>query len=280
MPRNIPAIITTLFVLILLLPCTGNTRAWTEQQDYIRNPVKIPSLANFSTPTIEPGFTDSVAFSITNRYNDSFDKAYLTIQLYALGTIDYEKKITDVRNPPRICENVPNKTPNKNNPQSLTLVINRLAAGATLNKSFSIRTYTDTEEGTYSVRFNLTFEFQNVKYTMLSLGYFSMDDWRWAIANFDNEGTKINMTYLYAKYGAIAMVPDTSFAVKRPIPLWPLIALGGVSGSFAGLAVVFYLQEEHGKFPRLEKTLQKWTGKFYQSRRLMKKRARKVRRKV
>lgn len=262
-------IIAMLMLFLIALP-GSYCRAWTPTQEYIKHPSNIPLFANYTTPTIEPGNGNWIFFDITNRYNDPpyigpMDNCTLKVELYGLGTIDYEKKIAEVKNPPTLSSE-----PNR---QQVTIVFNRLNAAETVRKSVTISTTKDTEEGTYFVRFNLTFTQNGAKYTMLSRGFFSDEDWKIATdpntANTDI--SKINMTYLYQRYGCIAIIPDTAFQVKYPIPVWPFYLLLGITIMFAALAVVFYLQEEHDRFPRLQKALQKWTGKFHQSRRLLKK---------
>lgn len=267
--RAVAMLVVIAAVVAVISPI--DVKAWTPQQNYVRDPAYIPRFANYTNPTLEPGESGKISFAIKNRYNDSMNGVVLTIEIYELGTIEYSKRIDKVHNPPEISDSV--------NKQSLVLNLNTILSGSTLVKEFTIKTSRETEEGTYFVRFNLSFTFNSDKYTMLSRGYFSDADWTFATkeSNKTNaDKTHIDMEYLYQKYGSIAIIPDTAFTVRWPIPMWPFYILAGLTVMFAVLAVIFYLQEEHGKFPRLEKALQKWSGKLHQSRRLLKKRAGKV----
>jgi hypothetical protein len=265
MRSRLAAILLTLILATTVISQAGSVHAWSTVQEYVKDPAAIPRFKNYTTPTIEPGSSGTLSFVIENRYNNATEQTVLTIELYELGTIKYSKLIGDVKNPPRIGES--------GNMQRLVMTLNRVESNKPLVKEFTIRTSSDTEEGTYFVRFNLTFNFNGTKYTMLSRGYYSDADWEFATKNPGGDESNINMSYLYIHYNSIAIIPDTAFSVKSPIPMWPFYLLVALTIMFAALAVVFYLQEEYNKFPRLEKALQKWTGKFYQRRRLLKKRS-------
>ena len=51
------------------------------------------------------------------------------------------------------------------------------------------------------------------------------------------------------------IIPDTSFRIKDPIPIWPLYVFVGGAIFFVILAVVFYYMDEKGKFPGTKKKL-------------------------
>ena len=132
-----------------------------------------------------------------------------------------------------------------------------------------IGTEDDTLKGTYFVRHKITFTYLpegdslQQGFAMLSRGYYSSEQW---------EGFDYSNLY-YQLDGSSGIIPDSSFSVKDPVPLWPLAALIGLCVLFGALAVVFYLAEEHGEqYPRLKKALQYWSGKFEQRRRLMQQR--------
>ncbi len=65
--------------------------------------------------------------------------------------------------------------------------------------------------------------------------------------------------------GVDGIIPNSSFGVKIPIPQWPLYVLITLTIVFAGLAFIFYLEEE-GTYPELNKWLQKRRGKLNQLR--------------
>ena len=89
-----------------------------------------------------------------------------------------------------------------------------------------------------------------------------MEQWEDATTNV-TEGSpgNINLDVL----GVDGIIPDSSFGVKKLIPQWPLYVLITLTIVFAGLAVIFYLEEE-GTYPELNKWLQKQRGKLNQLR--------------
>lgn len=48
-----------------------------------------------------------------------------------------------------------------------------------------------------------------------------------------------------------ALLPDSGFSVRERIPAWPFFAVGGVTVASLVFAVLFYAEENPGKYPRL-----------------------------
>ena len=153
-----------------------------------------------------------------------------------------------------------------------------------MNISFKIITESSTPHGgifsqsTYFIRFWLEFEFDGGNYTMISRGYINDDDWR-RLDMDDDDGSGINRTYL-AEMGFDGLLPNTSFTLYTPLPGWPFYLLIIATIGTAALAINFHILDNPGKYPRLEKRLQKYGGKFNQFRRLQKRRLGSARRKV
>ena len=120
----------------------------------------------------------------------------------------------------------------------------------------------DTKEGTYFVRFSMNFDYNSTSRVIQSRGHWSMEQWENATTNV-TEGSpgNINLDVL----GVDGIIPDSSFGVKKPIPQWPLYVLITLTIVFAGMSVIFYLEEE-GTYPELNKWLQKRRGKLNQLR--------------
>jgi hypothetical protein len=75
----------------------------------------------------------------------------------------------------------------------------------------------------------------------------------------------INITYL----GVDGILVDTSFSVKKPMPMWPLALLIGLTILFLALAVVFYLVEEEKGHNKLKKVFYPKAGKVQQKKMLL-----------
>jgi len=143
-----------------------------------------------------------------------------------------------------------------------TFNIGTIEFNETISLEFEVMSKEDTKEGTYFVRFSMNFDYNSTARVMQSRGYWSMELWEDATTNV-TEGSPGNINLEVLKVDGI--IPDSSFGIKKPIPKWPLYVLITLTVLFAGLSVVFYLEEE-GTYPGLNKWLQKQRGKLNQLR--------------
>ena len=143
-----------------------------------------------------------------------------------------------------------------------TFNIGTIGTNETILLEFEIVSKENTKEGTYFVRFSINFDYNSTSRVMQSRGHWSMEQWEDATTNVtDGSPGNINLIAL----GVDGIIPDSSFGVKKPIPQWPLYVLITLTIGFAGLSVIFYLEEE-GTYPELNKWLQKQRGKLNQLR--------------
>jgi hypothetical protein len=246
--------------ILLLLICSQNVVA----DDYVSHPFRIPLFEDFSSPVIKPGDSGTFTMSVKNRYELPMENITLTIEPYASATFYDYKEIKDVENPPSIgqggislVQNLPNMQFND------TVFIN-----------FTIKSSTDTTQGTYFVRFQLEFDYNRSSFIMKSRGHFTDEEWDIATrsANETNPG-RIDIDLL----GVHGIIPDSSFKVWEPIPIWPLyVCLIPLIVVLGVLALMFYAQEEYNMFPWLDQGFKYWSGKLHQSWRLLKHRFRKA----
>jgi len=222
---------------------------------YIQQPNKVPDFGDFTTPVIRPGETGKYNFTVTNRYDMEITDVTVTVEFYMWATIEDAKPIEDIEGPPP-------KVKGEGGPM-YDLVISSIEPGASVPVMLTITTSGDTDKGTYFVRHHIVFTYNDTEFEMSSRGYFTWDQW---------EGFDYSNLY-YQLDGSAGIVPDSSFSVKDPVPLWPLATLITLCVLFGALAVVFYLAEEHGdQYPRLKKGLQYWTGRWEQRKRLLQQR--------
>ncbi len=186
---------------------------------------------NFHTPTIKPDESGELCFTIENNYNKTMENVFLTVEIYKYVTEEESKNINEVSSPPVFeisngqiaIKNL--GTININDPAKISLVIS---------------TSKETLQGTYLVRMNIEFYLDDVSYMMQSIGYFSDEE----LMNYQLNTTNLPL-------GCSGIIPETSFTVREPIPLWPLYVLIGATVFFGVLAVVFYMQDK-GKIPKLK----------------------------
>ena len=124
-------------------------------------------------------------------------------------------------------------------------------------------------QSSYFLRFWLEFDFNNgtapEHLTLASRGYFTGQQWQNA-TDPQNHGPGcgpynatnrclggLNLTYL----GVDGILPDSSFGVKEPFPVWPFYGLIVLVALFLVLAFLFWVEENPGKYPRIERA---WLG--------------------
>ena len=225
-----------------------------EHFNEIRKPNKVPDFGNFTTPVIRPGESGKYNFTVTNRYGIPIKDVLVTVEFYMWATIEDAKPIEDLDGPPPLIEG-------EGHPFKV-ISLDTIAPGESKPVKVIIKTKEDTPKGTFFVRHRIEFVYEDETFIMASRGFFTWDQWE----GFDYSN-------LYYQLLVSGIVPDSSFSVKDPVPLWPLATLIVLCVLFGALAVVFYLAEEHGdQYPRLKKGLQFWTGRWEQWKRLMQQR--------
>ena len=269
--------ILILIIIFTLLNPFG--AAGENDRDLLRldicHPGQIPDFNNFETPTIVPGSTEVLKFSIQNRYKLHYDtnnmtNITLTVNIYTYTTLEKQKKIEDISNAPQI---VGGNSALQTIPDKLTAVYfwSKIQDNETVPVEVSIRSRSNTPEGRYFVRMQLSFWFNNFQFNMSSRGYFSDSQWDKASRNITDEegytgpGEHENLTYGRLNLDILdvdGIIPETSIRVLTPIPIWPLFVLVGFAVLFIILAIIFYFMDEKGKFPHMKKKLDGWGKKI------------------
>ena len=252
-----------IIIIIMMLPI-----AKSEIDDYTSHPGNIPNFHNFETPQLEPGENSFFSFEIQNRYVENITNVSINAEIYHRADIDESESLEKINSGKRpiIGENCWNYKENDENcSDSLSsdkagFNIEMIAVNQTIQLKFDIKTKDDTMEGTYFVRFSMSYQLNETDRTLQSRGFWNMEEWTNATTNLTNNYPgNINLDSLNVD----GIIPDSSFGIKKPIPKWPLYILITLTVVFAGLSVVFYLEEEE-TYPELNKWLQKMRGKFNQ----------------
>ena len=257
--------------LILMIALLSQPLAKSEIDSYVSYPGNIPDFHNFNTPQLEPGESDNFALDIQNRYAYSIDNVVINAEIYYRADIDEGENLENIPNDERpyidnkCWKSLPEEDrycEENSELEKVTFTIGTIEANNTITLEFTIVTKDDTKEGTYFVRFSMDFDYNGTARIMQSRGHWNMDLWEEATTNV-TEGTPGNINLEILSVDGI--IPDSSFGVKKPIPKWPLYILITLTVVFAGLSVIFYLEEE-GNYPELNKWLQKQRGKLNEFR--------------
>ncbi len=262
-------IMKQLWGFLLIVALISQPMGGGEIDDYVSHPGNIPDFHNFSTPQLEPGQEGDFSLDVHNRYEYSLDNVIIIAEIYHRADIDESESLDQISSNERpfVRETCWNQNEVENcvatdDARKATFKIGTIASNETILLEFEIVSKEDTKEGTYFVRFSMNFDYNSTSRVMQSRGHWSMEQWEDATTNV-TEGSpgNINLDVL----GVDGIIPDSSFGVKKPIPQWPLYVLITLTIVFAGLSVIFYLEEE-GSYPELNKWLQKQRGKLNQLR--------------
>jgi hypothetical protein len=218
-------------------------------------------LGDFSTPSIEPGDGGIFSFSINNpdpkNLTRPMENVTISVSIYRYATLEGSIMVSNISDPPVFTNN---------SKSEITIEYGDIQPGDRIPISLNILTQGSTPHGayfsqcSYFVRFNLTFAYDGVNYTMASRGYFT--DVQWELLKSGETGAgEINQTYL-AELGYDGIIPDSAFSVRKNIPMWPfyiLVALTALSGL---TAFSYHVLDNPGRYPKLEVRLLRLSGRL------------------
>ena len=220
----------------------------------------------FVTPTVSPGETVNFSFNFTNPYNDpsgTMTHIVLTVGIYKYATQESAREVNaSFKHPPLLA----------GTGTELVLNLNDMLPGSTVREQILIKTEGDTPHGsyfsqsTYFVRFKLAFNFA-ANATIVhfqSRGYFTDEQWA-TMVSFVAGQTLVDTTYMKS-LGVDGLIPDSSFGIKVPIPRWPLAVLIAACVVVLLLALYYFVLDNPGKYPRLEKRFYYLRGKLSELR--------------
>lgn len=222
-------------------------------------------LSDFSTPTVSPGSTVDFKLNISNTYEVSRNMTdiHFTVGIYRYATQETVKDVdSNFSHPPMIAGNATEKT----------FSIPDLHYNGRYRLEFRIETSDDTPHGsyfsqaTYFVRTKISFHFIGNATTVLlqSRGWFTQEQWQDAVW-FKSGNEIVNRSYLKS-IGVDGLIPDSSFGLRQPIPVWPLgLVVFACMGS-AFMAVYYFVLDNPGRYPRLEKRFYYLRGKLSELR--------------
>ena len=272
----------SLFIIALILISTPVMGAESSDmqgfENYITHPSRVNHiLENFSGDTIYPGNMGILSFRLFNPYNRSMENISLNAEIYAYETLRTYQIIDDsFSNSPVFFQG---------NGRFYRKNISSLPPGVYLDFNLTIETSPSTPEGVYAVRFILEFDYSNSSsihrhFIMRSISYYSNDELDYATRDPTKSDLPyyrhgFNISYLNKIHPVDAIIPFTSFSVRRGIPLWPFFALVGMAGASAILAYMYYMNDNYGKYEWLDQKTRQIAGKYEKFRRSLYERARK-----
>jgi hypothetical protein len=218
------------------------------------------------TPTVRPGDSLVFGFNMTNPYDDpdcTMTDLNLTVGMYRYATQEEVRDVDEAFEDPPVFEN---------GEPEIGIRFDRLTLNETVRVNLTISTDKDTPHGsyfsqsTYFVRLRLVFEFEgnDTPVVLQSRGFFTEEQWD-EMVSFDPDESIVNLTYMHS-LGVDGLIPDSSFGIKIPIPRWPLGVLIGACCLSAFMALYYFVLDNPGKYPSLEKRFYKLRGELRELR--------------
>ncbi|MCG2825436.1 MAG: right-handed parallel beta-helix repeat-containing protein [Thermoplasmatales archaeon] len=146
--------------------------------------------SNFHTPTIKPGESGELSFTVENNYDAVMENVYMIVEIYKYATEETSKDVNEISNPPVFI----------NDETNIITYNETIMAGSSIQISLIISTSEQTPQGTYLVRMKTEFDLNSVSYMMMSIGYFSDEE----LMNY-----QLNSSHLPS--GCSGIIPETSF---------------------------------------------------------------------
>jgi len=226
---------------------------------------KLLMYGTFETPDLEAGQTGVIAFNLTNPYADPITNVVLNVSIYQYIEQDVSMMLDSTW-----AHEYPKFEGAAAPGRERKFTNSSMASNSTTRISLTVLTSSDMphggifSQGSYLVRFWLTFDLLGVPAKMASPGYWSKEQFEWATRegpDCTSPGCRgqVNLTRLG---GIDGVLPDTAFGVKDIIPEWPFYVFGASAIFFLLLALLYYAEENPSKLPRTARAFAGFKGRL------------------
>jgi|GEM_PF-6290253 hypothetical protein len=200
-------------------------------------------LVNFTkTPDIVPGQRGVMELYLMNTFSANMTNISLLMHIYAFATQHGVVPISSI--PP---ENRPHFA---DGGESFWFNYSELAPSEKLYINVTIMTAPATAHGSffsqdiYEMSSILSFHVGNTGYRFASPGVFNSTEWH-HLLYMENGAEYLNYTLLNS-LGYSGIIPDTSFGVNTPSPLYLIYVSASLSMLFALIAFIYYRRSKQG----------------------------------
>ncbi|MFH0816354.1 MAG: hypothetical protein V1934_06020 [Methanobacteriota archaeon] len=214
-----------------------------------------------SGPVLEPGEGGDFHLKMRNpSQTGDMNNITLRLSIYLYRSLEKQMDVGEMGRPPVFVNS---------GETGYDIPMFSLSANSTSSFVIRIDTWESTphpgyfDQGAYFIRLWMRFEHAGETFTLFSRGHFSDGQWD-SYVQAANVSQQAGVDYLHS-IGCDGIIPDTSFTVRLKIPLWPLAVLVFATVGTGMLALMYYLEENPGTSPRLEKAFQGARGKAKQA---------------
>jgi hypothetical protein len=190
-------------------------------------------LGNLTAPTLAPGASGSISFSIVDPLRAPLVGTVATFDVYAFNAFPGNATSTVPVSGAPVLSNASATGP------TVTVPVGPLAVGARFSGSIGVSTAATTPVGAFAVRTEVTFTANGTPYRLASRGWFTTAQWASA-TELPNGSATLNLTTL----GVSGVVPETGIVIAGSAFPWVLGAVAAVGIGFVGLGAWFYFRRE------------------------------------
>ena len=264
--------------LAILLALFPSVRA----QEDVRDPGLVNKIIDvLASPQVAPGESGEFVFNLSNPYGHPMQNISLNISIYQYATIEESIPVDGSWRWafPRILNATVNPREYEIEQGGPSSCLGNTAGSIYKIERFTIETSAEMPHGgvfaqaAYFLRFWLEFDINNgtpSHLVMASKGYFTARQWEEArnVSSTDPRCNPYNATNRcvgnlnLTRLGVDGVIPDSSFGVKEPFPVWPFYGLLVLTGFFLVLAFLFWVEENPGQYPRVERSWLQFKGRL------------------
>jgi len=188
-------------------------------------------LGNLSGPSLTPGNSGAIDFTLGDPLSLPITDAVLTFQVYAFNGFPGNATATiSVAGAPVLS----NATGSGG---SVGIDVGTLAAGATYQGSIGVATSASTPSGAFAVRSALSFVENGTTYGLESRGWFNATTWA-AATELPNGSATLNLTRL----GVSGVLPETAIVISSSSYSWILAGVLVGAAVFVGAGAYVYFR--------------------------------------
>jgi len=160
-------------------------------------------LGNLSAPTLTPGASGTISFSVGDPLSTSISDAVLTLQVYAFNAFPGNATSTVSVSGAPVLSNATVSGP------SVEVPVGALVPSGVYRGSVGVATSGTTPSGTFAVRAALSFVADSTGYLLESRGWFTAATWA-AATELPNGSATLNLSVL----GVSGVLPETAVLVE------------------------------------------------------------------
>jgi hypothetical protein len=188
-------------------------------------------LGNLTAPTLTPGTSGTITFSVENPLPTPLSNVAVTLQVYAFNAFPGNATST------LPVAGAPVLTASGGSGESVNLTFPSIDSGEVVSGSAGIATGASTPQGTFAVRTAVAFESNLTTYRLESRGWFTTAAWSSATEE-PNGSVTLNLSRL----GVSGVTPETAVLVSSSSWPWVLGGLLTAAIVLAGVAAWVYFR--------------------------------------